>query len=464
MKNDSFLNRIPLPVIIIVWLGLVALGAVLVYSVFFNKPADSAAQAPTQKTPIAQATKSSASAPTQAAPQPTQPVQPSQQAAPQPTVNPKFGPDGLYPELDFGYGVQVNGLVGDPNLAVDLTDRLHARWIKQQLQWGVFENEQGKMDWSGFDTIINVAHDRGLRVMLSIPTAPQWTHPNLQPSNPPGENDPTAIKGPPDDPQAYADFIGQVIDRYKGKIQAIEVWNEQNLVREWRTNPQTLDAKRYIDLLRATYKVAKEKDPNIMIISGALSPTGPGDGVHSVDDFVYFQQMVDAGLLDVTDCVGAHHNGYNVGPNVGAKDAPSLPKAATAKFRGPFDNSKGDPDHSWFFKDTLQGYNQILKGRKPLCVTEFGWATSEDYGVFPPGFEFAQDNTVAEQGQNIVDAFKLMKEWGFVKMAFLWNLDYGNKGKGPTDDPVPYSLIKTDGSKRASWDPVRLFLKQITGD
>ncbi len=460
MKNDSFFNRIPLPLLIIVWLGLVVLGAVLVYTVFFNKPANSTAQAPAQKTPVAQVTKVIKPAATAV----TQPNQPSQQPTVQPTLNPKFGPDGLYPELDFGYGVQVNGLVGDANLATDLADRLHARWIKQQLQWGVFEHEQGKMDWTGFDLIINAAHQRGLRVMLSIPTAPQWTHPNLQPSTPPGENDPDAIKGPPDDPQAYANFIGQVIDRYKGKIQAIEVWNEQNLIREWRVNPQTLDAKRYIALLSATYKVVKAKDPSIIVISGALSPTGPGDGTHSVDDFVYFQQMVDAGLLDVTDCVGAHHNGYNVGPNVGAKDAPSLPKAAAAKFTGPFNNSKGDPDHSWFFKDTLQGYNQILQGRKPLCVTEFGWASSEEYGAFPPGFEFAQDNTVAEQGQNIVEAYKLMKEWGFVKMAFLWNLDYGNKGKGPTDDPVPYSLIKTDGSKCASWDPVRLFLKGVTGD
>jgi len=455
MRNDSFFSRIPLPVMIIVWLGLVALGAVLVYTVFFSRPGDSTAQAPVQETPIAQATRPAQPVATQVAQQP--------EPTPQPTANPKFGPDGLYPELDFGYGVQVNGLVGDPKFAVDLTDRLHARWIKQQLQWGVFEHDQGNMDWTGFDPIIDTAHERGLRVMLSIPTAPQWTHPNLQPSNPPGENDPEAIKGPPDDPQAYANFVGQVIDRYKGKIQAIEVWNEQNLVREWRTNPQTLDAKRYVDLLRATYQVVKAKDPSIMVISGAMSPTGVDNGVEVTDDVRYLQQMIDNGLLDTVDCVGAHHNGYNVGPNVSAAEAPSLPKAATAQFKGPFDASNG-PHRSWFFKDTLQAYDQLLDGRKPICVTEFGWATSEDYGEFPPGFGFAQDNTVEEQGNNIVEAYKLMKEWGFVKLAFLWNLDYGNKGKGPTDDPVPYSLIKTDGTRRASWDPVRKYLKEVTGD
>jgi polysaccharide biosynthesis protein PslG len=463
MKNDSIFNRIPLPLMIVIWLGLVAVGAVLVYSVFFSKPTDSTTQATAKKTPTAQVAQATKPAATPAA---AQPVTPSL-ATIQPTINPKLGPDGLYPAMDFGYGVQVNGLVGDAKLSAELADKLHARWIKQQLQWGVFEHEQGKIDWTGFDNIINAAHDRGLRVMLSIPTAPQWTHPDLQPSTPPGENDPDAIKGPPADPQAYANFVGQVVDRYKGKVQAIEVWNEQNLVREWRTNPQSIDAKAYLALLSAAYKTIKEKDPNITVISGALSPTGPGDGVHSVDDFVYFQQMVDAGLLDVVDCVGAHHNGYNIGPNVSAKDAPSLPKAATAAFKGPFDNSKGDPDHSWFFKDTLQGYNKILQGKKPICVTEFGWATSKDYDSFPPGFEFAQDNSVEEQGANIVEAYQLMKEWGFVKLAFLWNLDYGNKGNaelGPKDDSVPYSLIKTDGSKRASWDPVRKLLKQVTGD
>lgn len=460
MKNDSMFNRIPLPLMIAIWLGLVAVGAVLVYSVFFSgtNAADSTAQSAPKTTPTAQAAKATKPAVTQAAAKP---------ATQRPTINPQLGADGLYPAMDFGYGVQVNGLVGDAKLSAELADKLHARWIKQQLQWGVFEHEQGKIDWTGFDNIINAAHERGLRVMLSIPTAPQWTHPKLQPSTPPGENDPDAIKGPPDDPQAYANFVGQVIDRYKGKIQAIEVWNEQNLVREWRTEPQILTAQRYIDLLHATYQVVKEKDPNIMVISGALSPTGGDDGVTVIDDAHYMQQMIDAGLLDTVDCVGAHHNGYNIGPNVGAAEAIASPKAATATFKGPFDNSKGTPHRSWYFKETLQEYARQLAGRKPICVTEFGWASSQDYGSYPPGFGFAQDNSVEEQGANIIEAYKLMKDWGFVKLAFLWNLDYGNKGNaelGPKDDPVPYSLIKTDGSKRASWDPVRLHLKKVTGD
>jgi hypothetical protein len=153
------------------------------------------------------------------------------------------------------------------------------------------------------------------------------------------------------------------------------------------------------------------------------------------------------------DCVGVHHNGYNIGPDVSAQTALQQPEAATAQFRGPFSSFNGGlPHHSWFFYDTLQTYNQIVGGRKPLCVTEFGWATSEGYPEMPAGFEFAQDNTLQEQADYIVQAFGLMRQWGFIKLAFLWNLDYGNKGTGYTDDVVPYSLIDVNGMPRPAFD------------
>jgi hypothetical protein len=343
--------------------------------------------------------------------------------------------------------VQVNGLVGDPGYAADLANRAGVNWIKQQVRWGDFGHgpNPGDVDWSGFDGIINAANQRGLNVMLSIVTAPDWSRP--------GAN---GTHGPPDDFNAYADFVGMVIDRYKGKIQAIEVWNEQNLAREWTTEPQQLSAARYIEMLKLTYQVIKAKDPNIIVISGALSPTGVDDGKIAIDDFRYLQQMIDAGLFNYTDCVGAHHNGYNIGPSVSAATAMQNPKATTAIFKGPFTPyGGGAPHHSWFFYDTLQTYAQIVAGRKPLCVTEFGWASSEGYPDSPPQFEFAKDNTLQEQADYIVEAFTLMRQWGFVELAFLWNLDYGNKGAGYLDDVVPYSLIDTDGAPRLAFKSVR---------
>jgi hypothetical protein len=47
-----------------------------------------------------------------------------------------------------------------------------------------------------------------------------------------------------------------------------------------------------------------------------------------------------------------------------------------------------------------------------------------------------------------------MHDSGNVWLAFLFNFDFGNKGSGPTDDPVPYSIIDTQGVPRPAFDAV----------
>ena len=80
----------------------------------------------------------------------------------------------------------------------------------------------------------------------------------------------------------------------------------------------------------------KAKDPNIVVISGALSPTGyflGGCSAAGCDDGPYLKRMVEAGALNYLDCVGVHANGYNVPPDKTNKDGYNDP---TATFRGPF--------------------------------------------------------------------------------------------------------------------------------
>jgi hypothetical protein len=349
----------------------------------------------------------------------------------------------------FGYGIQVNGF-DDPDGAIAMTKQLGMTWIKQQVVWGSLEYEKGNMDWSGLDRIVRKANKADLKIMLSIVTAPTWSHPAIGPDP---NKDPNGIKAPPDDLNAYADFVAQAVQRQKDlgyPVHAVEVWNEQNLDREWRTNPQKLDASRYMQMLSATYQKVKTIDPNIVVISGALSPTGKDDGVTAVDDFRYLQQMVNYGLPTNADCIGVHHNGINLPPDVPYQDAPKNPKAKTATFRGPFDN----PHHSWSFNTTLQEYARIVNRQKPLCITEFGWPSSE--GITTPvreGFEFSKDNSLQDQANYIVQAYQLMKQWGFVKIAFLWNLNFNTVTADPTTtDNAIYSVLTPGGQPRPAFD------------
>ncbi|HRO25039.1 MAG TPA: cellulase family glycosylhydrolase, partial [Promineifilum sp.] len=350
---------------------------------------------------------------------------------------------GPFPADQFGYGIQIHGnaTVGNPaDTMTAVHDQLGMNWVKAQIQWWLVrpDPDPAVEQWFFYDAVIDEAHNKGLRLMVSVVGAPEWTRAAG------GEN------GPPDDYNEYARFLGELIDRHPGKIDAIEVWNEQNLDREW-TSANGISPEDYVRFLQTAYEAIKAKDPNIIVISGALSPTGTGDWVKWADDFEYLDRALAAGMLNYADCVGAHHNGYNIGPDVAYDQAGASPKAATATFRGPFDN----PHHSWSFYTTLNTYAdkvQAVDPNKKLCVTEFGWAISEGYAEYPVGFEFALDNTLQDQATYITQAFNQMNESNDVWLAFLFNFDFGNKGGGPTDDPTPYSIIDTQGMPRPAFD------------
>lgn len=357
-------------------------------------------------------------------------------------------------EEGFGYGIAVNGVGGgDPAYWMGQVDSLGLGWVKQQFRWADFENTPGEVDWSGFDAVVDEANRRGLKVMLSVVDAPDWSR---------SYTDQNTEGAPPDNLELVADFMGRLVDRYKGRIHAIEVWNEQNLDREWDT-AQGVDPERYVEMLRLSYQAIKSRDPNIIVVSGALSPTAGRqtdannpDRVIWMDDFDYLDRMIELQVLNSCDCVGAHHNGINMPPDVAWDEGYNDP---SAQFRGPFDN----PHHSWSFQSTLWGYHERIRGAggdTPLCVTEFGWASAEGFDGYPTGFEFALDNTLEEQAEWDVQAFQLMRDWGFVRLAFLWNLNYSQLGWGPRDPNAPYALIDFEGAPRPVFDAIRDMEKQ----
>lgn len=321
-------------------------------------------------------------------------------------------------------------------------NQLSVRWVKQQVRWEEMEPEQDNYDWYTTDIYIPAAAEQGLKVLVSVVTAPDWARePDVD----------LERHGPPADPQEYAEFVSLLLQRYPGQIHAVEVWNEQNLDREW-TSTEGLSAANYVELLRVAYQAIKNVDPGVIVVSGALSPTGLSDGVRAWDDFVYMDQLIAAGMLNYTDCVGAHHNGINVSPDY-TWDA--IPDDPTARFRGPWDT----PHHSWSFRSTLQTYASkiaLAGGDQLLCVTEFGWPSAEGLEGVRAGFEFAYDNTLEEQRDFTVRAIEFMRDSGTVQLAFLWNLNYGPQaGWAPDNDNVAYSIIGPGFVFRPVFDAVR---------
>jgi len=309
----------------------------------------------------------------------------------------------------FGYGFQIQPWFGaDVAQALDATSGAGFGWVKVQVPWKQFEGTgKGQYVWDDLDRLVDAVQARGLRLLVSICKAPDWARP--------GDTD-RSLQGPPANPQDLADFAAAVAARYRGRIAAIEVWNEQNLVHEWGGEP--LDAARYVRMLCAAYRSIKAQDSSMIVVAGGLTPTGVNDGVTAIDDVTYLRSMYQAGCRDCMDALGVHPSGYNNPPSarLGHQD-PAEPAF------------KAHP--SFFFFETMTRYRQVMvaygDSGRALWPTEFGWASAANPAT---GYEYARDVTEEEQARYLVDALTMMRNWGYVGPAFVWNLNFNVSNPG----------------------------------
>ena len=150
-------------------------------------------------------------------------------------------------------------------------------------------------------------------------------------------------------PADFCQFLGRLAGEYCGSsVKAIEVWNEQNLHYEWGNRP--INPSEYMALLRPSYGAIKAACPSMYVISGALTPAGD-NGSLAMDDFRYFEAMLQQGLANYVDGFGAHPSGYNVPPSAVWQSAcDAIQQTGNQNFNGACDN----PHHSWSFRSTME--------------------------------------------------------------------------------------------------------------
>ncbi len=356
--------------------------------------------------------------------------------------------DAVLPGIDhLQDGVGGDGVAGAVGQAVDALRIVGGAGREPER----CKDKQDANRFQFLDAFVGDANQRGLNIVLTITQPPQWTR-VTQPKKA-GDR-----PSPPEDVNEGIRFFNLITARYKGCVQAIEVLNEPNLDREWTVASGELKAADYVNFLKAVTPGMREIDPTLLIVMAAPSPTGANIAGAVQDDFAYVEDFVKAGGVDLVDCIGVHLNGYNMPPNVRYNEGFNNPNA---KFRGPFDN----PHHSWSFLSTIEGYRE--RTNKPMCVTEFGWATIENLTrkdgtpvtSAPPGFDFALDNTEKNQAEWIVMSYNMLREMGYVRFASVFNLDFiqkiGESPDEPRGDPALYSVIRQNGAPRPAFEAIR---------
>ncbi|MBL8096583.1 MAG: beta-galactosidase [Anaerolineales bacterium] len=359
------------------------------------------------------------------------------------------------PASGFGYGIQAHSLVPgvDPAPGMNIIrNQLNLYWSKIQVRWQDVEPEQGSYNWVQIDNAMDAACKNSVRVMLSVVASPAWAQANPL--------DPALGEAPPDDTGMYVGFLAQLIDRYPGQIGAIEIWNEANLEREWNV-AGGVSPRAFAEFVQASAAAIKARDASIFVISGAPAPTGAncfdvfcnGTGTRRIvmDDAQFLTLFLQAGgAAQNVDCIGVHSNGTNLPPT---SDGAHPPAADGYTFRGPWNS----PHYSWAMKSQVETYAKILSqagSTLPQCMTEFGYASPID-GKYPPGYDFAADVSEDLQAEYLVEAYNYMRDSGYVKMAFLFNLDYAPLGGEPDqDDNTIFSIIGKGGFQRPAFSAI----------
>ena len=368
-------------------------------------------------------------------PKPTTPPTP----APVATVTPRptsRSAASAVPAVGYGfdYGIQAHVIGQDVGPIFDAIHKLGFHWLKVQIEWKHHEGSKGRYGWAGIDRVVEAAQLNGVKLLFSVVKAPAWARP---------AGTDLSVEGPPANPQDYADFVGAMAARYRGRVQAYEIWNEQNLHYEWGNEP--LDANRYVKLLKLAYHAIKAQDPGAVVVSGALTPAGtvviPSGQTKAIDDRTYLQQMYNAGLRYYCDAIGAHPSGFANPPDSKLGEGPA----------GPSHN-----DHpSFFFRSTMEEYRTIMvingDGNKRVWPTEFGWSSFHGLGAPPPSdYQYANYNTEEDQASYIVRAYQMAKAWGWVGPMFLWNLNYGPVS-GKFDEKAGFGIVYPNWSTRPAF-------------
>ena len=270
-------------------------------------------------------------------------------------------------------------------------------WVKRQVKW---HGEPA----SNFQHMIDSARANGFKVLLSV------------------IGDKNAIGGNPAGYyQNFANFVAQLA---RGGANAIEVWNEMNIDREWPSGQ--ISGHNYTQMLAAAYNAIKSANSGTMVISGAPAPTGffQGCGSGGGDDDCFLGQMAAAGAANYMDCVGVHYNAGIVPPDA-TSGAPV--------------GSSGH--YSWYLPRMMQLYRSFFPS-KPLCFTELGYLTGEGIGALPAGFAWASGITLAQQAAWLAGAVHRLRGSGYVRMFIVWNVDATYWGSDPQ---AGYAIVRPGG-------------------
>jgi hypothetical protein len=300
------------------------------------------------------------------------------------------------------------------NTVVDRLAAAHVGWVRIDIGWQTIQ-ERGPDDYESWyldsvDHAVADANVHGLKVLGMLWRTPSWACGGC--SNP---------YSPPSTPASYARFAAWAAERWAGKVQAWEVWNEPNQDGFWAGTD-----RQYVQLLKAAYPAVHAGDPAAKVVIG-----GP-----AYNDTNWLRTAYALGAKGSFDVMSTH-------PYQGRADDPP----ETADVSG---------DNIWLLSHAAAVHDLMVAngdGSKPVWFTEFGWSAHANGAHEEP---WNTGVTPAQQGDYLVRALKYVgDQFPWVTNVFWYNERDTDLGSPQQDG---YGLLTRSLQPKPAYAAVRAFL------
>jgi uncharacterized protein YraI len=310
-------------------------------------------------------------------------------------------------------------------------------WVKQAFAWETIEGAgRGQFDWSIADRVVSEVNASGLKLLARLSSDPDLS--NFWAGHPPGNAD------------AFAEFAFALASRYncqpgaQGCIQAYQIWNEPNLAREWGGNPP--NPAQYVEFLRKAYAAIKRANPNAIVISAGMAPTGDNSATAMADDLFYEQmyQAMGGNSNCCFDMLGVHGAGFAAPPELDPANAVSDPKYGGYRF---------------FTFRHVEDIRAIMvkygDANKRIVLLEFGWTTDPVNPAYKwHGADAGIDQMV--QGDYLKRAYIYAaanwQPWiGLMSLLTMPNLDWIADGNASDEEQYWWAIMEPSPVNERNW-------------
>lgn len=306
------------------------------------------------------------------------------------------GDTQLRPESPFGMGVYLcRYSFEDMETVAQRAQEAGVKWSREDFGWERIEPRPGQFNWEYPDRLLDCARRHGITVYPILAYFPSWS------------------KGyTTEGIDQYVQFLRAVVTRYHGQLKQWEIWNEPNIFFWQGTKEQ------YAELLTKSYRAIKEIDPEAQVLG--LSTSGI--------DYEYIQWMLQ------------HQTPFDV--------------LTIHPYRTGFDDAE-------FIADLKKASDLVRMPdgkRRPVWLTELGWATHTEHPYMKQDFKANPQRTQAE----LIARVYLSAIASGVEPRTFW-YDFRNDGADPYYFEHNLGILRHDNRPKAAFVAYRTMTSLLTG-